>query len=373
MSASELAVWKVTAVAGVAFLAGVAATRLVDGCSAAAGRNRNGSSSGSSDRYDRGHTSNKAPTPPSTEQYVPRMVYSQHARPASPSLLAPQRSGNTRGEEEEEGDDDAETSRSVELVQDCRPPFPAELVCLLQTTCLCYLSTQLPEEKNDMKYPHLSLMNFTYFAEEEVIIMTTRRDTQKLENLRRNPSVAILVHDFPPEREAGGGLSREVSASSRGMTIGGAGVEDSSAGAGNANTNSSPVRARAVTDDSVPSSRGGGSNTAAQSASRQRSESDGSIAEEKAQFAGQGSKRGTLGRTSSITLYGKIRILDGDPGQVDVDLERYRGIHRDRNEKYRNFIDGPGIAVLLFDVEFARICNIHDKVHSWRRDSGNLG
>jgi hypothetical protein len=43
-------------------------------------------------------------------------------------------------------------------------------------------------------------MNFTYHKEDEVIIMTTRKDTLKLRNLLESSSVAILVHDYPQMR-----------------------------------------------------------------------------------------------------------------------------------------------------------------------------
>jgi len=44
-------------------------------------------------------------------------------------------------------------------------------------------------------------MNFTYVPTDEVIIMTTRRDTQKYHNLLGQPRVAMLVHDFPTLRD----------------------------------------------------------------------------------------------------------------------------------------------------------------------------
>mmetsp|Transcript_4723 Transcript_4723/g.14782 ORF Transcript_4723/g.14782 Transcript_4723/m.14782 type:complete len:221 (+) Transcript_4723:217-879(+) len=76
---------------------------------------------------------------------------------------------------------------------DIRPPFPPEIVALLTSSVLCYLSTLADGA------PHLSLMNFTYCAEDEKIIMSTRRDTTKFRALLRNKRVAVLVHDFPAE------------------------------------------------------------------------------------------------------------------------------------------------------------------------------
>jgi uncharacterized pyridoxamine 5'-phosphate oxidase family protein len=47
--------------------------------------------------------------------------------------------------------------------------------------------------------PHLSLMNFTYSRPDEVIILSTRRNTKKFFQIVDNPKVAILVHDFPSD------------------------------------------------------------------------------------------------------------------------------------------------------------------------------
>ena len=55
-----------------------------------------------------------------------------------------------------------------------RPPFPPPLVSLLSSTSLAYLST------TDGNSPHLSLMNFTFCPEEQIIIMTTRTDSMKV-------------------------------------------------------------------------------------------------------------------------------------------------------------------------------------------------
>ena len=56
---------------------------------------------------------------------------------------------------------------------------------------LCFLATQSDGE------PHLSLMNFTYVREEEVIVLSTRRNTKKFVQIAENPKVAVLIHDFP--------------------------------------------------------------------------------------------------------------------------------------------------------------------------------
>ena len=74
-----------------------------------------------------------------------------------------------------------------------RPPVPDEVVQLLRSSVLCYLSTLADGA------PHLSLMNFTYCPADEKIIMSTRRDTTKYRALLKNKRVAVLIHDFPAE------------------------------------------------------------------------------------------------------------------------------------------------------------------------------
>eukprot|EP00927_Polykrikos_kofoidii_P085784 TRINITY_DN9418_c0_g1_i1.p1 TRINITY_DN9418_c0_g1~~TRINITY_DN9418_c0_g1_i1.p1 ORF type:complete len:259 (-),score=34.76 TRINITY_DN9418_c0_g1_i1:46-822(-) len=86
--------------------------------------------------------------------------------------------------------------------EEIRPPLPDAVVSLLHSTRLGYLSTAMVETNHQgNSTPHLSLMNFTYVQGDEVIIMTTRKDTQKYLNLLAHPHVALLVHDFPTLRE----------------------------------------------------------------------------------------------------------------------------------------------------------------------------
>lgn len=70
------------------------------------------------------------------------------------------------------------------------PPLPVPIVNVLSVTRLCFLATQ------SEGIPHLSLMNFTYYQNEEIIIMCTRRDTKKFGQISCCPNVAILFHDF---------------------------------------------------------------------------------------------------------------------------------------------------------------------------------
>ncbi len=72
-----------------------------------------------------------------------------------------------------------------------RPPFPTEIISLLDAASLCYLATA------NANTPHLSLMIFTYCRERETLIFSTRRETLKCQHLQANPNVSVLVHDFP--------------------------------------------------------------------------------------------------------------------------------------------------------------------------------
>ena len=64
------------------------------------------------------------------------------------------------------------------ITQEIKPPLPKVVVDLLNACSLCYLST-------------------SYVQSHEVIVLSTRKDTLKLQNLLQSPQVAILVHDFP--------------------------------------------------------------------------------------------------------------------------------------------------------------------------------
>ncbi|MEN1758882.1 pyridoxamine 5'-phosphate oxidase family protein [Anoxynatronum sibiricum] len=64
--------------------------------------------------------------------------------------------------------------------------IPVKLLTLLKNEKLCFLST------SHQDHPHVSLMNFTYLPEKNVIILTTRVDTTKMSYMNHNPHVALL-------------------------------------------------------------------------------------------------------------------------------------------------------------------------------------
>ncbi len=68
--------------------------------------------------------------------------------------------------------------------------IPETLLTLLEKEKLCFLSTSYQDR------PHVSLMNFTYLHEKELIILTSRADTTKVSYMHHNPYVALLFTHF---------------------------------------------------------------------------------------------------------------------------------------------------------------------------------
>ncbi len=88
--------------------------------------------------------------------------------------------------------------------QKFKPPFPQQIRDLLSKSRFAYLSTV----DSDMGSSHLSLMRFTYLADEvdgEVVIMSTNRKTKKFDMLQGQRGVALLVHDFLPTHSSNNG------------------------------------------------------------------------------------------------------------------------------------------------------------------------
>ena len=74
----------------------------------------------------------------------------------------------------------------------CAPPFPPVVKDVLERCKLAYLATV--DRENDTS--HLSLMRFTYLAEDGVIVMSTNMKTKKFSMLQKQTGVALLVTDF---------------------------------------------------------------------------------------------------------------------------------------------------------------------------------
>ncbi len=67
------------------------------------------------------------------------------------------------------------------------------------------------------------------------------------------------------------------------------------------------------------------------------------------------------GARVSITLNGCAREETGALG------ERYRAAHLAANRKYKQFIEGDGIAVLTIEIISARVCDVNDSVRHFSR------
>lgn len=87
--------------------------------------------------------------------------------------------------------------------------LPAEVSQCLKNARYLHLATiALPISPNDPPTPHVSLMNYTFlpsyswgdYPPEPVIIMTTNTQSLKTQNLRHNPRVSLLVHDWSSHR-----------------------------------------------------------------------------------------------------------------------------------------------------------------------------
>ncbi|KAF2146344.1 uncharacterized protein K452DRAFT_324301 [Aplosporella prunicola CBS 121167] len=80
------------------------------------------------------------------------------------------------------------------------PALPSEVVQCLENARFLHLATSSPDA-----VPHISLMNYTYlattpFSNTPQIVMTTEPTSHKTDNLRRNPRVSLLVHDWVSTR-----------------------------------------------------------------------------------------------------------------------------------------------------------------------------
>lgn len=66
----------------------------------------------------------------------------------------------------------------------------SEITRLLETEKFCFLATSYQDD------PHVCMMNFTYIAEEDVIILSSRNNTKKVQYIEKNPSVALLLYSL---------------------------------------------------------------------------------------------------------------------------------------------------------------------------------
>ncbi|KAK9473676.1 uncharacterized protein V1510DRAFT_413574 [Dipodascopsis tothii] len=85
---------------------------------------------------------------------------------------------------------------------DERPPLPQEVITCLKSARFLHLAT------SHRDYPHVSLMNYAYIGKGEAgpyeddacVVMSSDRQTQKFNNIKNNPKVSLLVHDWVPKQ-----------------------------------------------------------------------------------------------------------------------------------------------------------------------------
>jgi nitroimidazol reductase NimA-like FMN-containing flavoprotein (pyridoxamine 5'-phosphate oxidase superfamily) len=67
---------------------------------------------------------------------------------------------------------------------------PRQILKLLKEEKFCFLATSYQD------HPHVSLMNFTYLQEEELIVLSSRANTTKVKYIEKNPAVALLIYSL---------------------------------------------------------------------------------------------------------------------------------------------------------------------------------
>jgi len=70
-----------------------------------------------------------------------------------------------------------------------------------------------------------------------------------------------------------------------------------------------------------------------------------------------------------MTLYGEIDVVDVE---ASPQWEKYRQIHMKNNPKYKQFMQGDNIAVLVVTISSARICDFQDRVRVWHSATAQL-
>lgn len=62
-----------------------------------------------------------------------------------------------------------------------------EVKALLENEKLCMMATSWADK------PYLSLMNFTYLEAENKVVLSTRRNSKKYDNIQKNKHISLLV------------------------------------------------------------------------------------------------------------------------------------------------------------------------------------
>ncbi|MFW6282105.1 MAG: pyridoxamine 5'-phosphate oxidase family protein [bacterium] len=74
--------------------------------------------------------------------------------------------------------------------------IPKEIKNLLKNNKLCSMATCSDEQ------PYLSLMNYTYLESENMVILSSRKNSKKYSNIQKNKNISILVSSDSPKKSA---------------------------------------------------------------------------------------------------------------------------------------------------------------------------
>ena len=75
------------------------------------------------------------------------------------------------------------------IIEKGNPSLPQEFLFLAEHCQLCFLTT------SRSNLPDVHIMFFTYHKQDNVVILTTKKD-KKYEDIVLNPNVSILLHSF---------------------------------------------------------------------------------------------------------------------------------------------------------------------------------
>lgn len=72
--------------------------------------------------------------------------------------------------------------------------MPKNIIKILENENLCAMATSLDDQ------PYLSLMNFTYVEPENKIILSSRKNSKKYNNIQKNKNISLLVSSNSPKK-----------------------------------------------------------------------------------------------------------------------------------------------------------------------------
>jgi nitroimidazol reductase NimA-like FMN-containing flavoprotein (pyridoxamine 5'-phosphate oxidase superfamily) len=74
--------------------------------------------------------------------------------------------------------------------------IPKEIKTLLKNNKLCSMATCWNEK------PYLSLMNYTYLESENIVILSSRKNSKKYTNIQKNKNISLLIFSNSTNKSA---------------------------------------------------------------------------------------------------------------------------------------------------------------------------